>query len=311
MKIRNINEWGIALAVIVCSVVLFLALALALSGTMITRPSRSVKAQFTDITGISIGSRVKYSGANAGKVSAIRMLGLEERQKSAKPENTIEITLALDDDVPSLPADTVPSVSADTLLSDKFVLLSGGSATAAPLTDNIVLQGIPPVTFDHLARDINGAIDGLSELMGGTQGETGDIFDRLRALLTETQGLITDAKPAVEDIRTLTSDAKQLIAENKTQITDSIASLDKTAKTFQQLAENGNKLIINNEKKLNGAFSDLKVTSENLKVTSTYTKILVRSLSQKPSQLLWGNSKPPALPSEQEILRATKPIPAN
>lgn len=311
MKNKNISEWGIAITVIACSVVLFLALAFALSGTMITKPARSVKAQFPDITGISIGSRVKYAGATAGKVSGIRMLSMEERLKGPNPGNTVEITLALDADVPSIPADTVPSVAADTLLSDKFVLLTGGSANAPILTDTMVLQGLAPVTFDHLARDIDGAVDGLSKLMGGTQGETGDIFERLRALLTDTQGLIAEAKPAVDDVRNLTADARQLISENKTSITDSIASLDKTAKAFEQLAKNGNNLIVNNERKLTNTFSDLKITSENLKVTSTYTKILLRSLSQKPSQLLWGNSKPPALPSEQEIIRATKPIPAN
>ncbi len=118
----------------------------------------------------------------------------------------------------------------------------------------------------------------------------------------------------MEDIRTAHgSDAKQLIAREQNAASPTpIASLEpRRPRPFSNWPENGNKLIINNEKKLTGAFSDLKVTSENLKVTSTYTKILVRSLSQKPSQLLWGNSKPPALPSEQEIIRATKPIPAN
>ena len=310
MKNRNFNEWGVALAVIACSVVLFLALAFALSGTMISRPDRVVKANFPDITGISIGSKVKFAGANAGKVSGIRVLTLEERAKDPNPLNAVQITLALEDNL-SLPSDTTVSVSADTLLSDKFVLLSGGTASSPPLGPDVVLQGIPPTPFDQLARDIDGVIGGLNGLLGGnTKGDTRDIFDRLRALLSDTQGLITEAKPAVDDIRQLTSDAKQLISENKTQISDSIVSLNKTATAFEQLAKNGNDLIVNNENKLNGTIADLKVTSENLKVTSTYTKMLVRSLSQKPSQLLWGNSKPPTLPSEQQILRSTKPIPA-
>ncbi len=310
MKNHNFSEWGVALAVIACSIVLFLALAFALSGTMLSRPDRVVKANFPDITGISLGSKVKFAGANAGKVSAIRILTQEERAQDPNPLNTVQITLALDDNIP-LPSDTVASVSADTLLSDKFVLLSGGTASAPPLAQNVVLQGIAPTPFDKLARDLDGVIDGLHGLLGGdTKGDTRDIFDRLRALLTDTQGLITEAKPAVDDIRQLTSEAKELISENKAQISDSIVSLNKTATAFEQLAKNGNDLIVNNENKLNGTISDLKVTSENLKVTSTYTKILVRSLSQKPSQLLWGNSKPPTLPSEQQILRSTKPIPA-
>lgn len=312
MKNRNLSEWGVALSVIACSIVLFLALAFALTGTTISTPNRTVRANFPDITGITIGSKVKFAGASAGKVSDIRVLTLEERRQDGNQDNAVEITLALDDDVPELPSDTIPSISSDTLLSDKFVLLSGGSASAPVLQEETtVLQGIPPVTFDRLARNVDSAVDGLGKLMGGTEGKASDVFERLHGLLTDTQGLISEAKPAVADVRSLTSDARQLIADNKAQINESITSLNQTAKAFDQLAANGNKLIVNNEKKLTATFADLKVTSENLKVTSTYTKILIRSLTQRPSQLLWGNSRPPALPSEQEIIRATKPIPTN
>lgn len=311
MKTRNFSEWGVALSVIACSVVLFLALAFALSGTMVNKPDRTILANFPDITGITVGSKVKYAGAVAGKVSAIRMLTLEERTGQSNPANAIQIELAINKGVPALPSDTIPSISSDTLLADKFVLLSGGSSDSPALKDGIVLQGIPPVTFDRLARNVDTAVEGLGKLMGGTQGQTGDLFERLNGVLSDTQGLINDAKPAVQDIRTLTSDAKELIAENKTQISESITSLNQTAKAFEELAGNGNKLIVNNERKLTDTVSDLKVTSENLKVTSTYTKILIRSLTQKPSQLLWGTSKPPTLPSEQQILRSPKPIPAN
>jgi hypothetical protein len=74
-------------------------------------------------------------------------------------------------------------------------------------------------------------------------------------------------------------------------------------------ASSGNKLVVNNERKLSSTISDFKVASENLKVTSTYAKILIRSLSQRPSQLIWGNPKPPLLPSERQILRSSTPLP--
>ncbi len=311
MMKRNINDWVIALTVIACSIFLFLALAFALSGTSLGKPSRVLRVNFYDITGIALGSQVKYAGAIAGKVSNIRMLDAQERANSGDPFNAIEVTLALNDGVPSLPQDITASVAADTLLSDKFILLSGGSSNSQALAADTVLQGITPTTFDKLTRDIDSAIAGLRRIMSGTHGEAGDIFDRIRLLLTEMQSLLTQAKPVLEDARSLSADARQLVADNKVPISRAISQLEGAASALEKLATSGDKLVLNNEKKINSTISDLKVSSENLKVTSTYAKIFLRNLSERPSQLIWGNRKPPILPSEQQILRSSKALPAN
>lgn len=307
MKNKNFSDWIVALAVIACSAVLFLALAFALSGTLLGKPSRILLVNFHDVTGINQGARVKYSGAVAGKISDIRMLTAEESKASGDPRNAVQVSLALFEDVPPLPSDIKVSVSADTLLSDKFILLSGGSADSAPLAANVVLQGITPTSFDQLVRNVDHAIEGLSGLLGGTKSGASDIFERLGVLLTDTQSLITDAKPVVQDARSLTTDARQLIADNKEPISRTVGRLDKAADQIEQLATKGNSLIVGNEKKINGAISNLSVTTENFKITSTYTKILARSLTEKPAQLIWGG-RPPPLPTEAEILRAAKPL---
>jgi ABC-type transporter Mla subunit MlaD len=339
MRNKNFNDWAVALIVIACSIILFLALAFALSGKMLGQPARPLRANFHDVTGISLGSQVKYAGAIAGKVSSIRMLAPEERTASGDPLNAVEVLLAINAGVPPLPSDVSASIAADTLLSDKFVLLSGGSSNAAPLAADAVLQGISPTTFDKLTREIDGAIEGLRGMLSGTKGEAGDIFERIRLLLTETQALVTaakpvvqdaqsllaaakpvvldaqslltDAKPVLQDAKALAADARQLIVENKEPLSQAILQLDKSAGALEKLAISGNNLVTSNEKKLNALISDFKVTSENLKVTSTYAKILLRSLSQRPSQIIWGNRRPPALPTEQEILQSSRPLPGN
>lgn len=310
MKNKNFNDWAIALAVIACSVVLFVALSMALSGTMFGKPSKVVNVNFHDVMGVNLGAQVKYAGALVGKVSAIRILTAQERVESGDPQNTIRVTLALASGIPPLPADVIASVAADTMLSDKLVLLSGGTPDGPTLTDATVLQGITPTTFDKLARNLDGILDGINNVMHGTQNNTGDVFDRLHVLLNETQGLLADAKPVVQDARALASDARQLIAETKEPITRTITRLDTAAGSIDQLATKATGLVTNNEKKLTSTISDFKVIAENFKVTSTYTKILARNLTLRPSQLVWGGGKPPPLPSEQEILRAVRPIPA-
>src|SRR4051812_7894487 len=53
MKNKNYSDWVVALAVVACSAVLFAALALALSGTMLTKPGSSLRVNFHDVTGIN------------------------------------------------------------------------------------------------------------------------------------------------------------------------------------------------------------------------------------------------------------------
>lgn len=310
MKNKNLNDWAIALIVIACSMVLFAALAMALSGTTFGAPTRKLHVNFSDVMGVNLGAQVKYSGAPAGKVMAIRALSQQERLNSGDPRNAVQVTLALTAKVPPLPSNIEASVSADTLLSDKIILLEGGTPESPPLEDNAVVQGITPVTFDRLVRNLDDTLDSLNKLVGGTKGDTGDLFDRLRGLLTDTHTLITDARPVVQDAGLLMTDAKQLIAENKEPISRTVGRLDKAAGSLDQLATRANSLVVNNEKKLNSTVANLTVIAENFKVTSTYVKILARNLTLRPSQLVWGG-KPPPLPSEQEILRATGPIPAN
>ena len=77
-------------------------------------------------------------------------------------------------------------------------------------------------------------------MLSGTKGETGDIFERIRLLLTETQGLVaaakpvvqdaqarrTEAKPVLQDAKVLAAEARQWIAENKAPLSQAILQLD-------------------------------------------------------------------------------------
>lgn len=308
MKGKNFSDWIVALAVVLCSIVLFCSLWFALSGISFAPAGRILKINFVDVTGVTQSATVKYAGAEAGTVIDIRMLSLEERKASGNPANAVQLTLALSNEVPPLPADVTASVAADTLLSDKYILISGGSADASLLADDVVLQGISPVSFDQLARNLDVAIHGITAILSSGGSGQVDIFSRLNALLTDVQKLTEEAKPALADIRAVAKDAQQLLSENKTVISSTLGTFDKAAKSIDQLATRGNVLIRDNEKRINSTLLDIKVSTENLKVTSTYAKILIRSLAQRPSQLIWGSGKPPLMPSERDILRSPRPI---
>ena len=314
MKKRASDAW-IAISVIACSVVLFIALALGLSGRVLVREGHVVRVRFHDITGIKVSSQVKFAGAPAGSVSAARMLTASER--IADPDHLVEIAVHLFRDVPPLTKNARVSIAADTLLSDKFVLLEDESPGAPLLAEGEILNGITPTTFDKLARNVDDALEGLRKMMGGDAGSNAkDLFTKIDRIVEDTQGLLTELKPVVKDAGLVVADAKatmadarSLIADNKEGISRAVVRIDRAAGSMESLAKKGEAFIQDNTKNLSSTIAGFRVTSENLKVTSTYSKFLLRDLSEHPSRLIWGGGKPPALPSQQEILQSRQPVP--
>ncbi|MFZ4775098.1 MAG: MlaD family protein [Terrimicrobiaceae bacterium] len=299
---------------IVCSILLFIALALGLSGKVLIADGHTVRVRFHDITGIKVSSQVKFAGAPAGSVSGVRMLTAAERSRD--PQHLVEVTLNLFPDVPPLTKRAHVSIAADTLLSDKFVLLQDDGTGAAPLDAGEALNGVTPTTFDKLARNVDDAIQGIRKTMGADASEdTKDLFTKVNQIVEETQALLTELKPVVKDAGVVVADAKAAVAEsrsllgdNKAGIERAIDHLDSAASSVESLAKKGEALVRDNEKNLSSSLSGLRITSDNLKVTTTYSKFLLRDLAERPSRLIWGGGKPPSLPSEQQILQSRQPI---
>ncbi len=321
MKKRAADAW-IAVSVIASSIVLFAALALGLSGRVLVHDGHAVRVRFHDITGIKVSSQVKYAGAPAGSVSGARMLTAAERKTD--PDHLVEVTLTLLRDVPPLTKTARVSIAADTLLSDKFVLVQDEGTGAPLLADGEILNGITPTTFDKLARNVDDAIEGLRKAMGGdATANAKDLFAKIDRIMEDAQSLLTELKPVARDASLVMSDAKgvvadakatmtearSLLSDNKERIGRAITRLDSAAGSMESLAKKGEALIQDNSKNLSSTISGFRVTAENLKVTSTYSRFLLKDLSDRPSRLIWGGGKPPALPSQQEILQSRQPVP--
>ncbi len=314
---KRASDWWIAISVIVCSIALFAALALGLSGRVFIAGGHTVRVRFQDVTGVKVSSQVKYAGAPAGTVSGVRMLTATER--AADPGHLVEVALNILPDVPALTKSVQVSIAADTLLSDKFILLEdeGTGPGAAPLGADEILEGVTPTTFDKLARNVDEAIEGIRKTVGtDASDETKDLFTRINQIVDETQVLLRELQPVVKDAGTVVTDAKVAVAEarglmgdNKAGLERAISRLDSAAASVESLAKKGEALVRDNEKNISASFSGLRVTSDNLKVASTYSKFLLRDLAQRPSRLIWGGGKAPELPDEQQILRARQPIP--
>src|SRR5204863_854799 len=86
---RNFSDYLVALFVIACSVVLLGALTFALSGRQLKKPTRTLQINYEDVTGIKVNSEVRYAGAPAGRVIAMRHLSAQEPEATANQKDAV------------------------------------------------------------------------------------------------------------------------------------------------------------------------------------------------------------------------------
>ena len=288
---KNLSDYLVALSVIACSVVLLAALTIALSGFRLKKPSRTLQINYEDVTGIKIHSEVRYAGAPAGRVIAMRHLTAAERAKSVTNRDAVVVTVALDDKIPPLPVDVVATLSADTLLAPKFVALSAGTPGGKTLANNASIEGHPAYGIEQITAAAGPLFDNANRLL-----------DTLNVTVTDLKGDLGDFMPKVGpllDTAKVDFDELQKVVKNLNDVEAQVGTVLGTANDF----------LGNTDKKLQEQLKELHVTLLNLKVISTHAKALVEALGEKPNRLIFSG-KAAKLTSEADILKSDKPLPA-
>lgn len=316
----NRSDYLIALGVLGCSLVILAALTFALAGWKPSGKSRVLYIDFPDVTGIRLHSQVRYAGAPAGAVTAFRLLSDEER--SATNWSAVRVTISLSEGVPALPDDVRASLGSDTMLSEKFIALSAGSPDHPKLPDGSVLLGASGAGIETLVDSVGPLVQSVDKLVAQLQGtlsnfdtvvaKTGGAVDTLHTGLADAlpriskladglKGTADNASGALTRIDKVVADADPLIKEDLKKFSTAIDDL-------RGSLENVSKLVKGTDQQISGRMAELSVVLQNLKVVSTHAKTLSKALAEKPNRLIFSG-KSPELPSEQEILRSTKPVP--
>jgi len=288
---RNLSDYLVALFVIACSVILLAALTFALSGYRLKKPTRTLQINYEDVTGIKVNSEVRYAGAPAGRVIAMRHLTAKEREASANKRDAVRVTVSLDEGIPPLPTDVTATLSSDTLLSPKFVALSAGTPGGETLANNAAIEGHPAYGLEQITA------------------AAGPLFENANKLLNDLSVTVTGLK---KDLGEFTpklgplADSLKLDVDNLQNVITNLDGVTKGADTF---LSTGNTFIKSTDKQLQEQLKQLHVTLLNLKVVTTYAKALVETLAEKPNRVIFSG-KPTKLTPESEILKSSKPLPA-
>jgi ABC-type transporter Mla subunit MlaD len=288
---RNISDYLVALFVIACSIVLLAALTFALSGYRLKKPTRTLQINYEDVTGVKVNSEVRYAGAPAGRVIAMRHLTAKEREASANKKDAVRVTVGLYEGIPPLPTDVTATLSSDTLLSPKFVALSAGTPGGQTLANNAAIEGHPAYGLEQITAaagplfdNANKLLDNLNVTVTGLKKDLGEFTPKLGPLADSLKLDVDNLQNVVKNLDSLTKGADNVLG---------------TADTF----------ISTTDKQLQEQLKQLHVTLLNLKVVTTYAKALVETLAEKPNRVIFSG-KPAKLTPESEILKSNRPLPA-
>jgi ABC-type transporter Mla subunit MlaD len=288
---RNLSDYLVALFVIACSVVLLGALTFALSGYRLKKSTRFLQINYEDVTGVKVNSEVRYAGAPAGRVIAMRPLTASERETGANKRDAVRVTVSLDEKIPALPADITATLSSDTLLSPKFVALSAGTPGGETLANNAAIDGHPAY--------------GLEQIMAAA----GPLFDNANKLLDNLNVTVTGLKKDLDEFTPKLGPLADSLKLDVDNLQNVITNLDGVAKGADTFLSTGTTFIKSTDRQLQEQLTQLHVTLLNLKVVTTYAKALVETLAEKPNRVIFSG-KPAKLTPESEILKSSKPLPA-
>lgn len=314
---KNFSDYLVALAVIACSLVLLGALTYALGGWKAKGSGRTLETDFVDVTGIKLHTEVRYAGAPAGSVTAIRHLTEEERR--ALPEdrrkNAVRVSLELHDHLPQLPEDIVVTIGSDTLLSDKFIALSGGSPEAPRLANASLLQGHSGGSIDDLVNAVGpflekaeNAIAGIEPLLKKTNEAIASIKTGVDDVMPKIGAVADSTKQTAISADALMKRADKLIADAEGPVKTDLIELRTTLEKVQETMKTANTLLVRSDKNIDGRMKEMSEVLQNLKVASANAKVFTQAIAEKPNRLLFSGS-PKALPTEGAAPRqvGTKP----
>jgi ABC-type transporter Mla subunit MlaD len=288
---RNLSDYLVALSVIACSVVLLAALTIALSGYRLKKPTRTLQIDYEDVTGIKVHSEVRYAGAPAGRVIAIRHLTAKERESSPNKKDAVRVTVSLDEGVPPLPTDVIATLSSDTMLSPKFLALSAGTTEGPTLANNSVIEGHPAYGIEQITAAAGPLFENANKLL-----------NNLNVTVTDLKGNLGEFMPKLGPL----ADSLKIDVDNLQNV---VKNLDAAAKGADTVLGTADTFISTTDRQLQEQMKQLHVVLLNLKVVTTHAKALVETLAEKPNRLIFSG-KPAKLTSEAEILKSAKPLPA-
>ncbi|MBM4455517.1 MAG: MCE family protein [Verrucomicrobia bacterium] len=187
------TDFFVAALVIVCSVVMLVALTIAISGTHLTAPKATLTIDLPSAVGLDKQAEVRYAGANVGRIRAVRPLTDEEREK-VSPECAIRVIADIHRHLPQLRVGTTASITADTVLGEKYLNLEPGPVTNPGLAPGTILYAKRSASLDEVMTAGKILLDKANDLIAQNREAIDKVIKDLRVVLDNFKVISTYGK---------------------------------------------------------------------------------------------------------------------
>ena len=186
-------DFLVAAVVILCSVVMLVALSLAISGTHLTAPQATLTIDLPSAVGLDKQAEVRYAGANIGRIRSVRPLTDGEREKIS-PHCAIRVIAEIHHDLPQLRIGTTASITADTVLGEKYLNLEPGPVSNPGLAPGTILYAKRSTSLDEVMSTGKELLDQANDLIAQNREAIDKVIKDLRVVLDNFKVISTYGK---------------------------------------------------------------------------------------------------------------------
>jgi phospholipid/cholesterol/gamma-HCH transport system substrate-binding protein len=155
--------------------------------------SFDVFADFSKITGIQNGGKVRVAGMDAGTVTRIEV--------PARPEAKFRIHFRVAEKLhPIVRQDSVVTIQTDGLLGNKYLQIEAGSADAPLARNDSLIQSKEPFEWGDLMVEMNGVVKQVNEVVAGVKDQLLSTLSQIEGIADSSNVLIKEATPKVKSI---------------------------------------------------------------------------------------------------------------
>ena len=186
-------DFLVAALVIICSVVMLVALTIAISGTHLTAPKATLTIDLPSAVGLDKQAEVRYAGASVGRIRNVRPLTDEEREK-VSPHCAIRVVADIHHQLPELRVGTTASITADTVLGEKYLNLEPGPVTNPGLAPGTILYAKRSASLDEVMTAGKTLLDKANDLIAQNQEALNKVIKDLKVVLDNFKVISTYGK---------------------------------------------------------------------------------------------------------------------
>lgn len=183
----------VGIFVAVCLVLFGAGLFLIGSGHQLFTRSFNVYADFSKITGIRDGGKVRVAGMDAGAVTLIEV--------PSRPDGKFRIHFRIVEKLhPIVRQDSVATIQTDGLLGNKYLQVDAGSVDSPRARSNSMIRSKEPFELGDLVEQIGGVVSQVNGILAGVKDQLVSTLSEIEGTAKSANLLIQGATPQVKGI---------------------------------------------------------------------------------------------------------------